>query len=90
MTNIKFISKSNKKSSKKELKEHDPSDPSSTSQIPGYKNEPELVGEDGKLKPMGVKEGDKVLFGKWSGTEVKLDGNDLLIMKESDIMGIVQ
>jgi chaperonin GroES len=39
---------------------------------------------------MGVKEGDKVLFGKWSGTEVKLDGNDLLIMKESDIMGIVQ
>ena len=49
LTNIKFISKSNKKSSKKELKEHDPSDPSSTSQIPGYKNEPELVGEDGKL-----------------------------------------
>ena len=51
---------------------------------------PGEIGEDGKLKPMGVKEGDKVLFGKWSGTEVKLDGNDLLIMKESDIMGIVQ
>ena len=51
---------------------------------------PGEIGEDGKLKPMGVKEGDKVLFGKWSGTEVKLDGNGLLIMKESDIMGIVQ
>ena len=51
---------------------------------------PGETGEDGKLKPMGVKEGDKVLFGKWSGTEVKLDGNDLLIMKESDIMGIIQ
>ena len=45
--------------------------------------------EDGKLKPMNVKQGDKVLFGKWSGTEVKLDGMDLLIMKESDIMGII-
>jgi chaperonin GroES len=45
--------------------------------------------EDGKLKPMNVKQGDKVLFGKWSGTEVKLDGMDLLIMKESDIMGIL-
>ncbi len=51
---------------------------------------PGETGEDGKLKPMGVKAGDKVLFGKWSGTEVKLDGNDLLIMKESDIMGIIQ
>ena len=51
---------------------------------------PGETGEDGKLKPMGVKEGDTVLFGKWSGTEVKLDGNDLLIMKESDIMGIIQ
>jgi chaperonin GroES len=39
---------------------------------------------------MGVKAGDKVLFGKWSGTEVKLDGQDLLIMKESDIMGILE
>ena len=46
--------------------------------------------EDGKLKPMHVKKGDKVLFGKWSGTEVKLDGDDLLIMKESDIMGILE
>ena len=44
--------------------------------------------EDGKLKPMNVKSGDKILFGKWSGTEVKLDGHDVLIMKESDIMGI--
>ncbi len=51
---------------------------------------PGETGEDGKLKPMGVKAGDKVLFGKWSGSEVKLDGNDLLIMKESDIMGIIQ
>ena len=51
---------------------------------------PGEIAEDGKLKPMGVKTGDKVLFGKWSGTEVKLDGQDLLIMKESDIMGIVQ
>ena len=51
---------------------------------------PSETGEDGKLKPMGVKAGDKVLFGKWPGTEVKLDGNDLLIMKESDIMGIIQ
>ena len=46
--------------------------------------------EDGKLKPMHVKKGDKVLFGKWSGTEVKLDGHELLIMKESDIMGILE
>jgi len=43
----------------------------------------------GKLVPLDVKVGDKVLFGKWSGTEVKIDGKDLLIMKESDIMGIV-
>ena len=43
----------------------------------------------GKLVPLDVKAGDRVLFGKWSGTEVKLDGEDLLIMKESDIMGIV-
>ena len=46
-------------------------------------------GDDGKLVPMDVKAGDRVLFGKWSGTEVKLDGQDLLIMKESDIMGVV-
>ena len=46
--------------------------------------------EDSKLKPMHLKKGDKVLFGIWSGTEVKLDGHDLLIMKESDIMGILE
>ena len=45
--------------------------------------------ETGKNQPLDVKEGDVVLFGKWSGTEVKLDGKDLLIMKESDIMGIM-
>jgi len=45
--------------------------------------------ESGKLVPLDVKVGDKVLFGKWSGTEVKLDGEDLLIMKESDIMGVI-
>ena len=45
--------------------------------------------ESGKLIPMDVKAGDRVLFGKWSGTEVKLDGEDLLIMKESDIMGVI-
>ena len=46
-------------------------------------------GDDGKITPLDVKAGDKVLFGKWSGTEVKLDGEDLLIMKESDILGII-
>jgi chaperonin GroES len=45
--------------------------------------------ESGKLVPLDVKAGDRVLFGKWSGTEVKVDGEDLLIMKESDILGIV-
>jgi chaperonin GroES len=45
--------------------------------------------EGGKLTPMSVKAGDRILFGKWSGTEVKLDGDELLIMKESDIMGVV-
>jgi chaperonin GroES len=45
--------------------------------------------EDGKVTPLDVKAGDRVLFGKWSGTEVRLDGEELLIMKESDIMGIV-
>jgi chaperonin GroES len=45
--------------------------------------------EAGKLIPIDVKSGDRVLFGKWSGTEVKLDGEELLIMKESDIMGVV-
>jgi chaperonin GroES len=43
----------------------------------------------GKLIPIDLKEGDRVLFGKWSGTEVKIDGEELLIMKESDIMGII-
>jgi chaperonin GroES len=46
--------------------------------------------ENGDITPLDVKAGDLVLFGKWSGTEVKLDGEDLLIMKESDIMGIVE
>ena len=46
--------------------------------------------EAGKLVPLDVKAGDRVLFGKWSGTEVKLDGEELLIMKESDIMGIIE
>jgi chaperonin GroES len=45
--------------------------------------------EDGKVTPLDVKAGDRILFGKWSGTEVKIDGEDLLIMKESDILGIV-
>jgi chaperonin GroES len=47
-------------------------------------------GEDGKLVSLDVKKGDRILFGKWSGTEVKVDGEDLLIMKESDIMGIIE
>jgi chaperonin GroES len=51
---------------------------------PGARN------EDGKLVPLDVKVGDRVLFGKWSGTEVKLDGEELMIMKESDIMGIIE
>ena len=45
--------------------------------------------DSGKIQPLDVKEGDTILFGKWSGTEVKIDGRDLLIMKESDIMGII-
>ena len=51
---------------------------------PGAKN------EDGKVSPLDVKAGDRVLFGKWSGTEVKVDGEELLIMKESDIMGVIE
>ena len=47
-------------------------------------------GDDGKLVPLEVKSGDRILFGKWSGTEVKIDGEDLLIMKEADVMGIVE
>ncbi|MCC7427197.1 MAG: co-chaperone GroES [Alphaproteobacteria bacterium] len=46
--------------------------------------------EKGELTPLDVKAGDRVLFGKWSGTEVKIDGEELLIMKESDIMGIIE
>jgi chaperonin GroES len=46
--------------------------------------------ERGALQPLDVKPGDRVLFGKWSGTEVKIDGEDLLIMKESDILGVIQ
>jgi chaperonin GroES len=46
--------------------------------------------ESGKLVPLDLKAGDRVLFGKWSGTEVKVDGEDLLIMKESDIMGVIE
>ena len=45
--------------------------------------------ESGQIVPLDVKKGDRVLFGKWSGTEVKIDGEDLLIMKESDILGII-
>jgi len=51
---------------------------------PGARN------EEGTITPPDVKKGDKVLFGKWSGTEVKIDGEDLLIMKESDIMGVIE
>ena len=46
--------------------------------------------ESGKMVPLDVKVGDRVLFGKWSGTEIKLEGEDLLIMKESDVMGVVE
>ena len=46
--------------------------------------------EDGKVSPLDVKAGDFVLFGKWSGTEIKVDGEDLLIMKESDILGVIE
>ncbi|NOZ32449.1 MAG: co-chaperone GroES [Alphaproteobacteria bacterium] len=46
--------------------------------------------ESGKIVPLDVKAGDRVLFGKWSGTEVKIDGEDLLIMKESDVMGVIE
>jgi chaperonin GroES len=51
---------------------------------------PGARGEDGKINPLDVKAGDRVLFGKWSGTEVKLDGEDFMIMKESDIMGVIE
>jgi len=51
---------------------------------------PGARGEDGKLHPLDVKAGDRVLFGKWSGTEVKVDGEEYLILKESDIMGVIE
>lgn len=47
-------------------------------------------GEDGKVTPLDVSKGDRVLYGKWSGTEVKVDGEDLLIVRESDVMGIIE
>ncbi|MEQ9315381.1 MAG: co-chaperone GroES [Henriciella sp.] len=47
-------------------------------------------GDDNEIVPMDVKAGDRILFGKWSGTEVKVDGQDLLIMKESDILGVIE
>ena len=46
--------------------------------------------ENGKLRPLDLKVGDRVLYGKWSGTEVKVDGEDLLIVKESDVMGVIE
>ena len=51
---------------------------------------PGTLNDKGELRPLDVKAGDRILFGKWSGTEVKLDGEDLLIMKESDIMGVLE
>lgn len=50
---------------------------------------PGARGEDGKVVALDVKKGDKILFGKWSGSEVKIDGEELLIMKESDILGVI-
>ena len=51
---------------------------------------PGARGEDGTLHPLDVKKGDRVLFGKWSGTEIKIDGEELMIMKESDIIGLLE
>ena len=51
---------------------------------------PGARGEDGKVHPLDLKPGDRVLFGKWSGTEIKIDGEELMIMKEADIMGLVE
>ena len=51
---------------------------------------PGARGEDGKIHPLDVKTGDRVLFGKWSGTEVKIDGEELVILKESDVMGVIE
>jgi len=46
--------------------------------------------DDGKITPMDIKAGDKILFGKWSGTEIKVEGEDLIIMKESDVLGVLE
>ncbi|AGA10693.1 co-chaperone GroES [Sinorhizobium meliloti] len=51
---------------------------------------PGARGEQGQIQPLDVKVGDRILFGKWSGTEIKIDGEDLLIIKESDVMGIIE
>jgi chaperonin GroES len=51
---------------------------------------PGARGEDGQIHPLDVKAGDRILFGKWSGSEVKIDGEELIIMKESDILGIIE
>jgi chaperonin GroES len=51
---------------------------------------PGVRDDNGKVQPLDVKKGDRILFGKWSGTEVKIDGQDLLIMKESDVLGVVE
>jgi len=51
---------------------------------------PGTKGEDGKIQELDVRSGDRVLFGKWSGTEVKIEGEDLLIMKESDLLGVIE
>ena len=51
---------------------------------------PGARGDDGKLVPLDVKKGDRVLYGKWSGTEVRIEGKDVLIMRESDIMGVIE
>jgi chaperonin GroES len=51
---------------------------------------PGARGDDGNIHPLDVKAGDRVLFGKWSGTEVKIDGEELIIMKESDVMGVIE
>jgi chaperonin GroES len=51
---------------------------------------PGIRGEDGEVRALDVKAGDKILFGKWSGTEIKIDGEDLIIMKESDILGVIE
>jgi chaperonin GroES len=50
---------------------------------------PGARGEDGTIHPLDIRAGDRVLFGKWSGTEIKVDGEELLVMKESDIMGVI-